>query len=176
METLTGKQLRSVQTLYSKWAGHALDVVGADGRTERLAWATQELGREVASFKELTVEEAGALINALKRALGQPVSEPRPRPMNRAAALAAGTHGRRGRRVKTEVLAAAADLERVEQARVAAGMTPEGFAAWLRSARSPLHGREDVRLLTVGDCNRVLWPLKAMARRRAKREAQAQVC
>jgi hypothetical protein len=35
-----------------------------NGRTERLRWATAQLGRDIGSFNDLTVLEAERLINA----------------------------------------------------------------------------------------------------------------
>ncbi|MGH9796218.1 MAG: hypothetical protein ACRD5G_15740 [Candidatus Acidiferrales bacterium] len=162
---ISPRQLRTLQTLYGMYAEHAADL--GEGRAARLAWAAQQLGRQVASFSELRGDEAAQLIDTLKRALGQAGKPAWPRVRDYEAARAAGTHGRRGRAVKVEMLATAADLARVEELRERLGMSREEFGAWLRSRSSPLGQRANAALRTVSDCNRVLWALKAMLKRGA---------
>lgn len=159
--TLSPSQLRTLQTLFGMYASHSLD----RGRGERLAWASQHLGRTVNSFKELSADEAAKLIDALKQALGQEVTPPRRRPRDREAAMARGIHGRRNTVVKIEVLATREDIAEVDQLRERVGMTREGFESWLVSRSSPIRGRKVPELRTVSDCNRVRWALKSMLRR-----------
>jgi hypothetical protein len=172
-EKITPKQLRSLQTLYGKYAQHALVAANTQERAERLSWASQRVGREVSSFSELSSTEAAALIDQLKETLGQAVSPPRRKRLGREAAQARGAHGRRGRKVRVEMMATAEDLAEVERLRERAGMTREEFEAWLTSRYSPLRGRADTALRTVSDCNRVRWGLKAIIRHAAAHPAEA---
>ncbi|MBZ5697899.1 MAG: hypothetical protein LAN18_05070 [Acidobacteriia bacterium] len=164
-ETISPSQMRALQTLFSAYARRFLDVSGGDLRAERLSWASQNVGRAVTSFKELHGGEAARLIEMLKLALGQEVKPAWRRPRDRHAALAFGTHGRKNRPVKIEMIATPGDIEEVQQLRKYVGMTEEDFENWLRSRSSPVGQRPDPRLRTMSDCNRVRWALKAMLRR-----------
>jgi hypothetical protein len=161
---LSPVQLRALQTLFGLYARSSLDV-GADVRSARLEWASKFLGRTVASFSDLRGDEAARLIGTLKQSLGQGSKRTRKRPLSKEAAQAAGTHGRKGRRVDVEIMATRDDLERVEEVKQRLGMTQENFEYWLRSRSSPLRGRAVPQLRTVADCNRVYWALKAMLKR-----------
>src|SRR5260370_35409009 len=167
-ETISRAQLKALQSLWGLYARHSLDAAGdADPRAARLAWASAQIGRELTTFGELHAEEAARLIELLKQALGQEVKPHWRRPRDREAALAAGRHGRKGIPIEIPVLAAPEDIARVHEMRERVervGMSLEGFEAWLRSRNSPLGRFGDPTLRTVGDCNKVLWALKALLR------------
>jgi hypothetical protein len=168
-DRISRNQLRALQTLFSLYARRTIDA-GADLRRARLEWASDSLGRTVASFTELRGEEAARLIGTLKQSLGQESKRARRR-LGRDAALAAGTHGRKNRRVDVEMLATREEIAVVDEMRQRLGMTPEDFETWLKSSSSPLRGRTVPQLRTVADCNRVRWTLKAMLKRRAEAAA-----
>ena len=150
-------QLKALQTLFGLYWRRSLDPSDGDVRTARLAWASQNVGRPIASFTELRTDEAAQLIDLLKRALGQEVRPVWRRPRDRRSALAAGTHGRRNRKVSIEILAAPADIEEVNGLRERIGMTPEEFETWLASRSSPVNRERGAALRTLSDCNRVRW-------------------
>ena len=50
-------QIRALQALYTKWAAHTLDGADGDPRVARLRWASENVGREVHSFSDLTRDE-----------------------------------------------------------------------------------------------------------------------
>jgi hypothetical protein len=165
-------QLRALQTLFSLYARHSLEDAGGDPRGARLVWASQNLGRAVASFSELRFNEAAKLIGALKRALGQEDKPPMPRTRSRRVARALGTHGRKNQFVEMELLAGPAEIAAVERLRERLDMSREDFESWLRSRSSPLGRRGGTELRTMSDVNRVRWGLKALLRKRAQRPAQ----
>jgi hypothetical protein len=158
-------QLRAVQTLFALYARHSLEAAAADPREARLAWASQNLGHQVASFADLRGVEAAKLIETLKRSLGQEVKPPIRRTRDRQTALALGTHGRRGRSVEMEILAGPEEIAAIERLRERLGMTREDFESFLRSRSSPIGRRGGRELRTVSDCNRVRWALKNMLKR-----------
>lgn len=170
---ITARQLCMLQTLYCVYARRAAVPSIDDGRSERLAWASAHIGREVASFKELEPSEAAQLIDVLKGALGQEVQPPARERLDREAAMARGTHGRKRRKIRVEMMATPDALAEVERLRKRLEWTPEHFETWLRSRSSPLCGRSEARLLTISDCNRVRWALNAMLRRAAGHHAEA---
>jgi hypothetical protein len=154
-------QLQALQTLFGLYARHCLV---ESNRSKRLEWASQAIGRPLASFNDLRRDEAARLIDSLKEALGQPSKAWR-RPRDPESARAAGRHGRKGVLVEVPMLAAPEDIERVHALRESCGMSLEGFEEWLRSRSSPLGRFGDATLRTVADCNKVLWALKALLRR-----------
>lgn len=155
---ISAAQVRALQTLCGRVFGGE-----ADPRAARLAWVTAQLGREVASFKELRFDEAGQLIQSLKTSLGQPLMPPRRRP-SRELAMALGTAGRRGFASAIEMMAGSDDLAAIHELRQRVGMSEESFANWLGSSRSsPTRGRRELR--TLADINRCRWALKSMLRR-----------
>ncbi len=169
-DRISRRQLRALQTLFGLYARRSIEAA-ADARTVRLEWASKSLGRAIASFSELRGGEAAQLISTLKQSLGQESRRaPRRRP-GREAALAAGTHGRKNRRVDVEMMATRKDIEAVDEMRQRLGMTQEDFESWLKSSSSPIGGRAVPALRTVADCNRVRWALKAMLKRRGEAAA-----
>jgi hypothetical protein len=166
-QKLSAGQLAALHTLFGIYAARSLDVAGADARRARLAWATQNVGRTIGSFRDLTEPEAAALIDLLKRAVGQEVIPPRRRsrrPRSHEGALACGLEGRRGDR-RAVSMATAEDIAPIEEMRQRLGWPREAFDAWLRSPSSPLRRRSNPRLRTLADCNRVRWALKAMLKK-----------
>jgi hypothetical protein len=159
----TAGQIRALQSLWARYA-HAADL--GDARATRLQWAAQQLGRAVASFTELSGTEAGVLIEALKRELGQPVSAPRRRRMDREQAEVFSKHGKHGYRPEAEVMATDADREEIYQLAARVGMMREQLDTWLASRHSPL-GRAGGRLLTMTHIGKARWALRSMLRRKA---------
>jgi len=157
-------QIVALQSLYSVWQAHSIEN-SADPRTARLLWASENVGRVVSSFKQLTGDEARRLIDALKQSMGQALTrQPRAwRHINeRRRAQAAGTAGRRGVRSATIYMVSADDLARINDAILRLGWTRERFDAWLNSQHSPLRSRSDKQIRTLADANCVWWALKAM--------------
>jgi hypothetical protein len=165
-------QLKRLQTLWSMYARHNLI---NNSREERLRWSNSELGKNsaIASFRELSSSEASTLINTLQGQLGiresRPARAPRRR-LDRDQAQAAGTEGRRGSR-KNLTLATSEDLALIDEQLQLMGWDRARLDAFLRSPSSPLRGRSSIQLRTVADVNRVLWPLRRIARDAKKREA-----
>jgi hypothetical protein len=173
MSDITGSQLKRLQTLWGKHASRT--VLVGDSRSERLAWASQQLGHAVTSFSDLSKSDARQLIKSLHGVLGI-AEEPRRdrRPIrDRHDAAAAGNDGRRGPREKSATLAAQADLDRLQDAIARLGWTQDRFESWLRSASSPLARKvngvrlapPDPKIVTVADANRVWWGLKPIMKR-----------
>jgi hypothetical protein len=169
MNAASRDQIIALQALYAKWAQHSLPASG-DGRADRLAWASEHVGRQVASFKSLSRDEARDLIDILKSSFGQSVAEP-PRPWrhirSRDRAHAAGTAGRRDVASSVIQMASSDDLARIDQALQRLNWTSDQYRAWLASSRSPLKGSQR-ELKTVADANRVWWALKRMLIRKGR--------
>ena len=161
MSAISPRQLVALQSLYSQYARRLLDVAG-DGREERIRWASEQVGRNVSSFRQLRREEANRLIDALQVALGGQPGGMR----NRDRARAAGTEGRRGSGRDMSTLVGQQDLDRINDALHRLGWDQARFEAWLRSPSSPLgRRRSDPQIRTVGDANRVWWALKRLLKR-----------
>jgi hypothetical protein len=163
----TREQIAALQSLYSKWEAHTLPTA-SDRRAARLAWASENVGHPIASFLDLTRDEARGLIDVLKGTLGQPVREqPRPwrRIRSRERAHAAGTAGRHGAGQSFIQMASPDDYARIDEALRRLGWTREQYEAWLQSSSSPLPVKKSGPILTVGEANKVWWALKAMLQR-----------
>lgn len=160
-DKISAAQLRALQSLWSAYARHSLDAGDGDPRAARLAWASAQIGRELASFGALRSAEAIRLIDVLKAALGQR-STTWSRPRDREAARAAGRHGRKGVVVEVPTLVSREDLDRIGDLRESIGMSADAFASWLSSRHSPVRGGV---IRTLADANRVTWGLKSIARR-----------
>jgi hypothetical protein len=152
--SISAAQLAKLQTLWSQHARHSLDVPD-DSRQERLVWASAAVGRKISSFKDLTLDEASHLIDALAAAAGI---------ITRDRAHAMGTDGRRGARRRVLVIASQADQRRIQDAVERLGWDQEHFNNWLASTTSPLKSREK-QVRTQADANRVWWALKSILRR-----------
>jgi hypothetical protein len=157
MKNISGAQLQALHVLYSRFAEHVHDgeTLNEDaGRHRRLAWAQEQLGRPVDSFRNLTMNDAAKLIDSLKSLLGQPVIAPRRPPRSRS----------RQRDSKVVAMATQHDFRKVELLREAYGMTVEQFDHWLASPHSPTQGR---KLVTAANCRAVCVALRQMLRRRS---------
>jgi hypothetical protein len=173
--TISTAQLTRLQVL---WTQHAGREMMKNSRDERLRWASEQTKRAISSFKELRITEASDLINLLQAELGIKESSPAVRPRrfrsrikDRDQAQAAGTEGRRGSRDKFTI-ATAEDLGMIDAKLSDMGWTLERLDAFLRSPSSPLRGRSNTQLRTVGDVNKVLWALKRIAERQARGTVQ----
>ena len=160
---ITSGQLKRLQVLYSQYARHSLDVT-ANTRDERIAWASRQTSRLVASFKDLTLDEGKHLIDTLQRLMN--VKAPA-RPRRRADARRAGLDGRHdgGEFRNTPRMASAEDLSVIERFYARLGWDRARFDSWLRSSSSPLGKKSDPKIQTTADANRVRWALKRMLKR-----------
>jgi hypothetical protein len=158
--TITKNQLRRLQTLYGQLAAHAQE--GSD-RSSRLQWASDQVGRPIASFSVLTFEEAKRLIDGLQGQLGVKAPAAKHRRLDRDAARRAGTEGRRGNTSNETTIAGAAEFARIQYALDMLSWSQDQLDAWLRSPRSPLGRRATPSIRTLKDANRVWWALKGMA-------------
>ncbi len=166
MTKITAPQLKRLQFLYSQFAARSLDA--GTSREERIAWASEQLGRTIKSFSDLSMDEAHKLIDQLQGGLGIAPSPRRRRP--RTNSRAAGTEGRHDGAENMRTIPTQTDLDRIQDARQRLGWSAAQFEAWLRSARSPLARKvgkariapTDITLRTLHDCNRVWWALKGM--------------
>ena len=167
-QPITSGQMRRLQTLYGQFAAHAIE---GNDRAARLAWASEQAGRAVVSFGDLTGEEAHRLIDGLQGQMHMkfPASQAvrkRAKRLDRDAAHRAGTEGRRGNESKEMTMAGAAEFARIQYVLDLIGWNHAQLDAWLSSARSPLGRRANPSIRTLGDANRVWWALKRMAKTR----------
>jgi hypothetical protein len=156
--TITAPQQKRLQTLYGQYAARSLDA--GTSREERIAWAAQRLGRQIASFGELTLDEAKKLIDGLQAAVGTKFPAPPRRRMSHRDAQKAGTEGRHDQIHTEATLAGPRDIARIQAHLTRLGWTQARLEAFLASPRGPNGGRKEVR--TLGDTNRVHWALKGM--------------
>ena len=162
-----------VVALFALYARRQARVPGEprDPRGARMKWASESVGREIASFADLTADEVRELIDGLKVSLVQPGGE-RPDPWrhirSRERARAAGTAGRADEDLRFVQLANADDFARSHEALRRLGWSRERFAAWLASSSSPLPSKKVEEIRTLAEVNRVWWALKAMLRRSGK--------
>lgn len=167
MNPATRDQIVALHTLYAQWERHSIQE-SANPRAARLAWASSSLGREIASFTEISRDDARWLIDALKGSLGQASTEkPQPwrRVRSRAKAHAAGTAGRRDTQSSLVHMASHDDLARIDEMVRRLGWTADRYEAWRNSKFCPVSSRDQAAILTVDHANRIYWALKAMLRR-----------
>lgn len=156
------RQLRMVQTLFSLYSRHIPCDSTGDGRGERLAWASQNVGREVKSFSELSADEAARLIGQLKETLGQESTIARRRPSRRLA-HSYGSSGRKNEGEQFIVELVDSDTKELLDGLLARlGWNAEQFHAFLHSSRSPV---KTGAVRTLVEANRAIWALKGMLRR-----------
>lgn len=161
-------QMRRLQTLYGQLAAHAIE---GNDRAARLGWASDQVGRSIASFKDLTGDEARQLIDGLQGQLG--VRAPAKR-LDRAKAHRAGTDGRRGSPYRDQPqIVSPDDLAVIENYYSRLGWTRAQFDVWLSSSRSPLSKRARPAITTLADANRIRWALKRMLQRAGLWEERA---
>jgi hypothetical protein len=170
-------QIPKLQTLWSQWSAVSFDystraiVLPATERARRLEWASEQLGRQVESFKDLTRSEASQLIDVLLRSTGQEVIAPdrSKKRKSREDAHAAGTAGRRGGQSKEIRLASADDLAAIDELLSELAWDRARLDAWLKSPSSPLGRRSNPEIRTLADANKVRWALKRMRDREQKK-------
>lgn len=167
MNPATRDQIVALHTLYAQWERHSLP--GSDNdRAARLAWASESLCRKIASFSELSRDDARWLIDALKGSLGQALTEqPQPwrRVRSRDKAQAAGTAGRRNTESSVIQMASPDDRARINELVRRLGWSSDRYEAWLISKFCPVALKNQADILTLEDANKIYWALKAMLRR-----------
>ena len=158
---ITKPQLGRLQTLYAQFARHEIGV-GTD-REARIRWASERLGREVSSFKDLSSQDAGFLIDSLQSHLG--VKMPPTKRLRRDQARRAGLDGRKDGAEYQDApqLATTADLARIQRILHDLGWDEATFRRFIESERSPLARRGDKTIRTTADANKVWWALKRVA-------------
>jgi hypothetical protein len=164
---ITPAQLRRLQTLYSQCVSK-LDLDRS--RESRMAWASQELKKPIASFSELSSADAKRLLDSLQLSMGIPqTSPPRRQRVNKKTAQKYGTEGRHDQiHAETTMLDGTEEVFRKIQVEMSALGWDEGrLKAFLRSASGPNDGRDTIR--TLADANHVHWALKRMIDRAAAR-------
>ena len=161
---ITKPQLARLQVLYGQLAAHEIGV-GTD-RTSRIRWASERLQREIASFKDLTLEDANFLIDSTQQQLG--VKAPPVKRLKRAQARRAGLDGRAdgAEYSATPQMATSDDLARIQRLLDQLEWSAETFRKFLESSRSPLARRADKTVRTTSDANKVWWALKRIARQK----------
>ena len=159
-------QIKRLQTCYGQLCTHSIGFENT--REARLAWAAEVLGRQIASFSQLTLDQARTLIDAAQGALGhrdplKPGAKRQQEPKRSAeAAHRAGVDGRAGETVyaASPEIVSAEDIETIASYYARLGWDLSQFDKWIHSRSSPLRGRKQVR--TTADANRVRWALKGM--------------
>jgi hypothetical protein len=161
---ITKPQLGRLQILYSQLSQREIGL-SAD-RVSRLRWASERLQREIASFKQLSLNEATFLIDSIQQQLG--VKAPIVKRPGAAQARRAGLDGRAdgAEYSATPQMATSEDLARIQRLLDQLGWQQETFRKFLESARSPLARRADKTIRTTADANKVWWALKRIAKRK----------
>jgi hypothetical protein len=159
--SISRQQLKRLQTLYSQFAAASPDP-RTRTREERLLWASLVIGRQVASFSELTDDEAKTAIAQLEKDV--PQKKRRRKPMDREQGERHAKDGRHDgeKFTPSPQIASAIDLENIEKYYHRLGWDRDAFDRWLRSPRSPLGRRSQPKIVTVAQANRVRWALKKM--------------
>lgn len=165
-------QLTALHSLFRLYAPRFLGTARIE-RTERLAWASDRVGRSLASFSELHADEAARLIDLMKGLLGQRVIAPsrkaaqsKWRRPDRDQAHAYGTAGRRSSSSNERTMVDAPTLALLDRLRAQLGWNPARLEAFLRSKNSPLSGGV---IRTLQDANGVIWAMRKMLRRAESR-------
>jgi hypothetical protein len=161
---ITKPQLARLQTLYGQLARHEIGV--GTSREARIAWASELLHKRVSSFSDLTIEDAGWLIDQLQKHLG--VEAPLKHRPDRDQARRAGLDGRKdgAEFAAAPQMATAQDLRRIQAMIAQLGWSHETYANFLASQRSPLAKRADKQIRTTSDANKVWWALKRIAQQK----------
>jgi hypothetical protein len=173
VNAISTQQLKRLQTLYSQLASSD---AAAKTREQRLLWASLLCNRTIASFSELTADEAKRAIDLLEKSIPEDARQryklqsgarrARKRRMDHERARRHGIDGRYDGEEFRDApqLAQGVDLEVIESYSARLGWSRETFDAWLRSPRSPLRPSKSIR--TVRDANRVRWALVHMLKAR----------
>ena len=156
---ITAPQLRRLQVLYGQYCHHSLDT--GNTREERLAFASERIGRAITSYSDLTIEEGKKLIDGLQSALGVklPSKTPRRR-MGRYQGEKAGTEGRHDQIHAETTLAGDQDIRRIQREMTRLGWDQTRLDAFLASPSGP--NARSTAIRTLGEANRVYWALKRM--------------
>jgi hypothetical protein len=164
-QPITAPQLKRLQTLYSQFAAASTDP-RTRTREERLLWVSFIVGHQVASFSELTADEAKSSIAQLEKDV--PRKKRRPKPMDRDAAERHAKDGRwdGDKFIPAPQIASEFDLANISKYYARLGWDRDTFDRWLRSPRSPLGRRSQPQIRTVAQANRVRWALKKMLQSR----------
>jgi hypothetical protein len=161
-------QSAALHALFRQYAPRFLGAARIE-RRERLAWASDIVGRELESFSDLRSTEGARLIDLMKRSLGQPVTPPQQRYSRRPdrdQAHAYGTAGRRDQGTNEIRLVDAPTRELLDSLLAQLGWTAARFEAFLHSKSSPVRSGA---IRTLPEANRVIWALRNMLRRRAEK-------
>ncbi len=171
---ITKGQIVRLQILYGQFASKT---IGQENTREaRLAWASAELQRPLASpvrsFGSLTFSDAGYLIDELQTLLG--VAAPPRLRRSHTEARRAGLDGRKGGAefAAAPQMASAEDLDMIARFYQRLGWDRARFDAFLASDRSPLGKRANPAIRTSADANRVIGALKRMLDRQARIAAE----
>ena len=165
---ITKDQLRRLQVLYKQYEAHSLDC--GSTREDRLAWAGARIGRTIASFSDLTLDEARKMIDGLQNALGVKLPSKKPRRrLDRHDGQKAGTEGRHDQIHDEATMVGDKDIRRIQREMDRLGWDQARLDAFLTSPSSPIGRRKDIR--TLGDANRVYWALKRMGHITQERRA-----
>jgi len=156
-QPITPAQLRRLQTLYSQFERHTLDAPGT-GRTSRLQWASEAVGREVLSFSKLDRVEAKRLIERLQGVLNVKAPNKSPRRQSRKHGQKLGTEGRRDQIHNETTLAGPAEFALIKRDLDRLGWDQARLDRLLQSPRSPLKGA--TRITTLAQANKLHWALK----------------
>lgn len=163
--SISTAQLKRLQTLYSQLAAASADPASKT-RAGRLEFVSIIANRRVASFNDLTRDEAIKCIDRIQRSSVTTQMTGGVKRMSRDRARRHGVDGRRdgGEFQHQPQLAQSLDLETIERYYSRLGWDRDRFDAWLRSPRTPLgRGRQsNPQIRTVADANRVRWALKRM--------------
>ncbi|HLZ93351.1 MAG TPA: hypothetical protein VKQ28_16725 [Candidatus Acidoferrum sp.] len=157
--SITGRQMKRLQTLWGLFAREAH--LEAKDREARIGWVAGAVGRQIASFKELTAKEAAAAIEAVQKHLPPELLKR----ASRRTAQAYGTAGRKRGGDREVRMADAGTLQLLANLCTALGWTRERLDAFLRSPKSPVRSGA---IRTLAEANRVIWVLKSLQRRKIK--------
>jgi hypothetical protein len=156
---ISPRQLRMLQTLWGLFCRQSQ--LDPKDREARLQWVGGAIGKPVASFRDLSANEANIAIDAIEKQLPSGwLKKKRP---SRRLAKDYGTAGRRGHEQQEIRLVDAGTLELLNRLLVQLGWTRERLDAFLHSAKSPVLSGA---VRTLGEANRVIWALKRMLRHR----------
>ncbi len=161
VERIRATQLRRLHQLWREWAGR-LRLNAARDRALRHYYVELFSGRRACETTALTRADAERVLQWLKRLVAT---------RRERTNWAAGTAGRRGYPEWQRLAPTPAAWRALWGTARALGMNRQRLDAFIarRYAARGLRSADDLR--TMADVNRVLWGLKAMLRRRARRVA-----
>ena len=140
-----------------------LRALHAEGRKHRLDHdALHDLAAEHFGSASLSTLDATQLGSLFQRISGRDFRLKQDKLRSRALRKAAGTEGRKDGNPKLQTLVSPDQVEMLYQ--VAYGKLGWSQATLKTFIRRQLKGRDQIR--TVGDLNRILWPVKRIARQR----------